>query len=202
MDIDTSYYTILTRIQAVQTIILLPLYLYALLFPPARADVEFPSPLKLVLERKAVSVPQRPSSSDIRFLLLTFLSEILLLYPYTYHGKANLVEAIKSNSKMEAVLVFCIMLVGFVHFFIRSAAAIGWSGMRPNWLAAERGHGLWQYPAWSCYYMSFILTGTAIGIGLLMKLGWLVLSLCTEVGVPLLWDAYYQAYVPLWSWLW
>lgn len=201
MNIDTSYYTIVTRILAVQTIILLPLYLYALLFPPATADVEFPSPLQTIPERKLVSVPQHPSSSDLRFLLLSFLSEILLLYPYTYQGKANLVEAMKSNSKKEVILMSGFILVGLVYFSIRCSAAIGWSGMRQNWLAAERGHGLWQYPSWSCYYMSFILTGTAIGIGLLMKLGWLVLCLCTE-SVPLLWNAYYQAYVPLWTWLW
>jgi hypothetical protein len=200
MDINTSYYTVLTRILAVKTIALVPLYIYTKIVPPPKANVEFPSPLATVPERKTVSVPRYPSSSDLRFLLTTYNLDIIILYPYTRAGSSWQASLDRSHTR-DMLLLLGLLLCGWGYFFFRVSSAVGWSGIRPNWAAAERKHGLWNYPAWSCYYMSYIISGIFIGIGLGFKLACFALSSCMYFGPGLL-EVYRQTYVPLYQWIW
>lgn len=187
MDISTAYLTILSTVLAVKTVLLFVCFVFTAFLPPDEIEVEFPPPEGYSgTERKTVEVPEYPSCQAIGFLILVYVYDIIMIYPYTRKG-----------SESEHSLVY--LLVGIVSLGIQTMAAIGWSGITPSWLAAERHYGLWHSKIWSCYYMSFILTGVAIGLPLLYRGMWLIITFTITVA-PTVWRAIYEAYRPLKFW--
>jgi hypothetical protein len=184
MDIGPSYFTILSRLLAIKTTILFLLCLVVAIIPPANVEVEFPPPASYsVVERKIVNVPKYPSFREVGFLVIIYFSDIIFLYPFTYEGSAT-----KNN-----IIIF---LVGIAFLGLQIMAAVGWSGIQTSWLAAERKYGLWHSLAWSSYYMSFILTGVAIGLPLLYRAVWEVILFIIAVASTT-WKALSYAYAPL-----
>jgi hypothetical protein len=187
MDISTSYFTILSSILAFETILLFPCFLFTAILPPDEIDVEFPPPEGYSgTERKTVTVPKYPSCSEIGFLIALYIFDIILLYPYTREGVTNEPR-------------FLYFVISIVCLGIQTLAAIGWSGIKMSWLAAERGYGLWYSKAWTCYYMSFILTGIAIGLPFLYRGIWIIVMFAISFA-PTAWRAIYNAYRLLKFW--
>lgn len=187
MDISTAYLTILSTVLAVKIVLLVLLFVITTFLPPDEIEVEFPPPEGYSgTERKTVEVPEYPSCQALGFLILVYIYDIIMIYPYTRKG-----------SESEHSLVY--LLVGIVSLGIQTMAAIGWSGITSSWLAAERHYGLWYSKTWSCYYLTFILTGFAIGLPLLYKGMWLVITFTITSG-PTVWRAIYEAYRPLKCW--
>lgn len=187
MDINTSYVTILSTVLAVQILLLLPCFLLAVFRPPDEIEVEFPPPPGYSgTERRKVDVPKYPSCSKLFFLIAIYVFDIVMIYPYTRNGLVS-----------EHSILF--VLVGVVSLTFQVLAAIGWSGIKTSWLAAERSYGLWHSKAWTCYYMSFILTGVAIALPLLYKGIWFLIDFTVAIA-PTSWTAIYNAYAPLKFW--
>lgn len=187
MNICTSYSSIISTLLAVETILLLPCFLLAAILPPDEIEVEFPPPEGYSgTERKTVKVPEYPSCQELGFLTMVYVFDIIMLYPHTREG-------IKSEHS------FIYLLAGVVCFGIQTMAAIGWSGIKTSWLAAERSYGLWHSKRWSCYYMSFVLTGIVIALPLLYKGLWLTITF-TVASAPTVWRAVCEAYKPLKFW--
>lgn len=187
MDIGPSYFTIFSRLLAAKVALLCLLSLVVAVIPPENVEIEFPPPDGYSgAERRTVEVPKYPSFRQVGFLVIIYIFDIIFLYPFTYEGGSN-----KRN-----IIVF---LAGNAFLVLQTVAAVGWSGIRTSWLAAENGYGLWHNPAWSAYYMSFILTGVAIGLSLLYKALWEVI-IFTIVVAPTVWEAFYHAYTPLIFW--
>lgn len=187
MDISTSYLTILSSVLAVETLLLFPCFLLVALRPPNEIGVEFPPPPGYSgTEQRTVNVPKYPSCSKLFFLIAIYVFDIVMIYPYTRNG------LVSKHSKLY-------LLVGIVTLAFQVFAAIGWSGIKTSWLAAERSYGLWYSKAWTSYYMSFILTGVAIGLPLLYKGIWFLIDLTIAIA-PTSWAAIYNAYAPLKFW--
>ena len=187
MDICGSYLSILSTILAFKILLLAPCFFITAILPPNESEVEFPPPEGYSgTERKCINVPKSPGFQALGFLILVYLFDIIMLYPYTHKGSGS-----------EHSLVY--LLAGIASLGIQTMAAIGWSGIKASWLAAERNYGLWHSTTWSCYYWSFILTGIAIGLPLLYKGIWVVISF-TITFAPTVWRAIYEAYMPLKFW--
>jgi len=182
MDINASYFTLVSSTLAVQTIVLVPFFLYSLFFPPCAVEVEFPPPAECsVKETKKVYIPNYPSCLEYLFLIAVYLLDIIFLYPFTRAGSeiANWISS----------------LVSLVVLFLQMSLAIGWGGTDASWLAAEKKLGLWSNKAWSCYYMDFISTSVAIGVPLGYEVSWMVVRFVVGV-TPSVWMALCQAYAP------
>jgi len=187
MDISTSYLTILSTALAVETLLLLPCFLLAVFLHPDEIEVEFPPPSGYSgTESRTVDVPEYPSSPKLFFLIAIYVFDIVMIYPYTRNGLVS-----------EHSILY--LLVGIMSLAFQVMAAIGWGGIKTSWLAAERSYGLWYSKAWTCYYMSFILTGVAIGLPLLYKAIWFLIDFTMAIA-PTLWTAIYNAYAPLKFW--
>ena len=186
MDVGTVWFTILSRLLALQSIVLIPFLLFAAIRPPSYVEVEFPPPLGCSSnERKIVKVPRYPSFLSLAILIVFDLSDIIFIYPFTEEGIA------KADS-----LPVAFRLVGIVGLVIHVIMAVGWSSVEPNWQAAEYKYGLWFSRDWTVYYMSFIVTATAIGIPLFLLALWLIIDAAIGL-VPILGRAMYEAYAPL-----
>lgn len=187
MDISTSYLTILSTVLAAETLLLLPCFLLAAILPPGEIEVEFPPPRGYSgNEKRTVGVPKYPSSLNLFFLIAIYLFDIVMIYPHTQSG------LVSEHSILH-------LLVGIVSLTFQVMAAVGWGGIKTSWLAAEKGYGLWHSKAWTCYYMSFILNGLAIGLPLLYKGIWFLIAF-TMASAPISWTAIYNAYAPLKFW--
>jgi hypothetical protein len=187
MDVSTAYLTILSTVLAVETLVLLPCFLLAAILPPDEIEAEFPPPPGYSgTENRTVDVPEYPSSLNFLSLIAIYVFDIIMIYPYTQNGLV-----------IEHSILY--QLIGIVSLTFQAMAAVGWSGIKTSWLAAEKGYALWYSKAWTCYYMSFILTGVAIGLPLLYKGIWFVIDFTIAIA-PTSWIAIYNAYAPLKFW--
>ena len=126
MDISTSYLGILSNVLAVEILLLLPCFLLAAILPPDEIEVEFPPPPGYSgTERRTVNVLEYPSSPKLFFLIAAYLFDIVMIYPYTFNG------AISEHNTLY-------ILFGIVCLTVQVTAAVGWSGIKTSWLAAER----------------------------------------------------------------
>lgn len=186
MDMNTAYFTLLSRALAIHSIVLVPFCVFSAIRPPHLIEVEFPPPLGHSRdERRAVKVPRYPPCQSVAFLIAVYLCDVFFIYPFTREG------TVKDDS-----FHFILRIIGTIGLVIHVLAAIGWSNIRPNWLAAERNYGLWYSKIWKAYYMSFIVTGVAIMIPL-FYLGLWHLGATAFNLVPIIGRAMYQAYLPL-----
>ena len=184
MDILASFYTILSTVLAFQLLILFPLVIFLLFFPPGYIQAEFPAPQgHKETGTRIINVQKYPAARDIVLLIVIFLADIIFLYPYT-----------QSGSLVEFSLLH--RTTGVVFFCVQVAAAVGWSSLRGDWLAGERNFGLWGSKTWTVYYMTFILNslaceGPMVFVGI-RSCGEFVIS-----QIPFIWHAFYHAYKPL-----
>ena len=179
-------FTILSKLLAIQSLALLPFFLFTAIFPPNTVPTEFPPPLGYSGdERKIVHIPCYPSAYEFGFLIAVYISGIVFLYPFTKNAADN-----------GCPLV---LYLGIFALMVQIIAAVGWSGIEPNWLAAGHQYGLWHSKIWSGYYMSFIITGALIGISLL-SLGVSYVWTATLTVVPIAKDALRNAYAPFIAW--
>jgi len=166
------------------TLISLLLVLYSLIFPPDYIEVEFRAP-KGYRESgtRIINVLAHPAAKDVAFLFIIFVADIVLIYPYTVTG-----------SKFEISWVS--RLGGILILGLQFTAALGWCGIRADWLAGSRNFGLWKNASWAAYYSAFILTAFAC-VGPLIFMGIVLLTKCAILRTPNVWMAIYQAYRPL-----
>src|SRR5271156_4166918 len=188
VDVAAAFALLLSEGLAIQITVLLILFLFTLVRIPKDVEIEFPAPTgikhqPLTEKARPVEVPQYPTCRDISFLILLYLVDIVLLYPYT----------LESREERNLLLL---QLVSIVVFPLQVAAAHGWGSISPSWLAAQRRHGLWHSNAWRLYYMSFILTGVAIGL-LIMGRGIALIILQLIALLPAIWRAQCHAFLPL-----
>jgi hypothetical protein len=187
MDIIFSYSTVLSTCLAVKIVLLCLLCLVVVVVPPVNIEVEFPPPTGYSRAvRKTVEVPKYPSLRDLIFLVIVYIFDIIFIYPLTYEGAAT-----KKN------IIIVLVAATFLTFHLIASAS--WSGIETSWLSAEKKFGLWHSPAWSIYYMSFILTGVAIGLPFLYVIIWGVIIFVDAI-TPNMGKALYQAYAPLIFW--
>ena len=185
MDTPTAYFTIFSTFLAIKVLILAPLCLYTAMFPPRDEEVEFPPPQGYSsMETKKVEVPKYPAFSDLLFLLLVYVLDIIFIYPLTRSGgEAPSFHPVFIASKSLAL-------------GIQVVAAIGWSGIGVSWLAAEKKYGLWHSKTWALYYHSFILVGVGMGVPLLFNLLWYIVEY-SLASAPTIAKAFYEAYQPI-----
>jgi len=187
VDVAAAFADLLSQVLAMKITILLILFVFTLVRHPKDVEIEFPAPsgtkYELADKVKRVKIPQYPKWIDITFLILIYLLDIALLYPYT----------LKNGEWTNHLLL---LLLSVVVFPVQVGAAHGWSCMSPSWIAAQRRHALWHNKAWKIYYMSFILTGLAIG---LLIIGKGVAFFIFEVlgMLPGIWRAQSHAFSPL-----
>lgn len=184
MDWLAAYYTGLSTILAIFILILLPLILYSLIFSPDYIEAEFRAP-KGYRESgtRIINVLAHPADKDLAFLLVVFVVDILLIYPYTLSGSQS---DISSISKIGGTIILEIQLM----------AAVGWCGIQSDWIAGSRNFGLWKISSWAGYYMAFILTtfacaGPVAFVGMKLGTGWVISH------TPNVWMALYHAFRPL-----
>jgi hypothetical protein len=191
MDSGTSYFTFLASLLAAETIVLAPFLLYSLVFPTQLRSLTFAPPNGDSKDRqtKVVKVAERPYFGDYVYLIMFLILDTIFLYPFTRNGLAMFSEH----------PILC--AVGTLVLSAHAVMALGWSTIKPSWMAAEKNLGLWNMPAWSSYYLAFILTGVSIGIPLACQGIYLVVRLLTEV-MPTIWKALCSAYAPLSIWAW
>jgi hypothetical protein len=193
MDLDVAYHTVFTKIVLFQAVAILPLLLFTIPCPPADVKAEFPPPYGLPDTRsRVISVPRYPTFLDLGFLLVIYFLDIIFLHPYTKEGGFLIGE---SNSAVVSGFFW----VGSGALVLQFLAACAWSGIRTNWVAAERRHGLWHFTPWRVYYSSFILTGLGIGLPMFFKLGWLMISGSVEV-FPIAWKILCYQYTSVKAW--
>jgi hypothetical protein len=180
----TSYYTILSTTLAIFILILLPLTLYCIIFPPDYVEAEFRAP-KGYQESgtRILNVLEHPAEKDMAFLLFTFLVDIFVLYPFTVAGSQ---EQISWLSRIGGLAILALQF----------SAAVGWCGIRSDWLAGKRNFGLWNNTSWAIYYVTFILMTFACVCPLIfMGIG---LATGPMISQTLnIWMALYHAYKPL-----
>jgi len=185
MDTTTAYFTIFSSFLAVKVLILALLCIFTAIFPPTDEEVEFPPPRGYSgTETKKVEVPKYPSFSDLLFLLLAYILDIIFIYPLTQSGR--------ETPFFHPVFIAC----KSVALGLQAVAAVGWSGIGVSWLAAEKKYGLWHSNAWGLYYHSFILVGVGMGIPLFFNLSWYIVEF-SIASAPTIARALYEAYEPL-----
>jgi hypothetical protein len=188
-DLSSNYCSALTKILACQTIMLLVFSSFTLLFPPGQADVKFPTPSGTsTMTEKTVSVAKYPSTRDLSSLLLLYILDIIFIYPFTLDINATV--SLTRGSNILAIF----FLAGNIFLLFQANMARGWCRMERTWVAAERNHGLWHYKAWSVYYLSFIVTGTAVGLVSVWQIAQYLVKIVLEIG-PVIWTALYSEYV-------
>jgi len=184
MDIVTAFCTILSTLLALQLLILFPLAIFLLIFPPGYIQAEFPAPRGYEeTGARIINVQVYPAARDILLLIVIFLADIIFLYPYT-----------RAGSRAEISLLH--RTTGVILLCVQFAAAVAWSSIRGDWLAGERNFGLWGSKTWAAYYMTFILNSLACE-GPLVFVGCTTCAEFVISQVPLVWYAFYHAYKPL-----
>lgn len=187
MDISATYFTILSRSLALQSLILIPIFMFTALFVPKEVAIDFPPPLHYSgNDRKIVRVPTYPPAKAVGFLIVVYLGDIICLYPFT--------QATAEKKDIPIISYF-----GIIGLILQTMATIGWSGMRPSWLAAQYQHGLWHSKKWTVYYMSFIINGIGIGISVFILGYWLMIRFIMII-MPIIREVFYYAYIPLKFW--
>jgi hypothetical protein len=188
MSLSIEYCSAVTKILACQTIILLISSILTLILPPGRKNVKFPAPSGTsTITEKAVSVPKYPSTRDLSFLLLLYILDIIFIYPFTLDVNASV-----SLTRGSTILVV-FFLAGNIFLIFQANMARGWLRMERNWIAAEKNYGLWHSKAWSAYYLSFIITGTALGLISLWQIAQYLVIISLEIG-PVIWIALYSEF--------
>jgi hypothetical protein len=187
MGFDTDYYSILNKILSIQTIVLLPAFLFTLRHPPKletfsfAASTQFPN-----VDGKAVNVPNYPTAKALGILILIYISDLIILHSYTLDK-----NAVVHNDKSMIIRAF--LAIGDVVLVVRVMMGFILGMIRPSWPAAERNLGLWHHRTWSACYMSFNLMTVALGVALLFEGIRFSGILLLEV-VPVCWRALYSAY--------
>jgi hypothetical protein len=195
-NLGAAYSTILTRLLVCQTLIILPLSIFTLICPPAQEDVIFPAPRESGTSKtkeKTVSVLNFPSFTDLGSLLLYYLLDIIFLYPYTFEGITS------PHLVNYSTIVGVFLAVGHVFLLVQFLTACTWKRTGHSWVAAERHLGLWHSRRWSAYYVSFIITGIAIGFMLAGQCSYWIYAVARAVA-PVIWDALSTEYAWLKMW--
>jgi hypothetical protein len=188
-NLSTEYCSAVTKILACQTIILLIFSILTLILPPGREDVKFPAPSGIsTITEKTVSVAKYPSTRDLSSLLLLYILDIVFIHPFTLDVNASV--SLTRGSTILAIF----FLAGNLLLIFQANMARGWLRMERTWLAAENDYGLWHSKAWSAYYLSFIITGTALGIISVWQIAQYLVIIALEIG-PVIWIALYSEYV-------
>jgi hypothetical protein len=146
-------------------------------------DAEFPAP-KGYKETgtRIITVQKYPSFKDIFLLLAVFYLDSVIL---------RLIEAPR-----ETWPYYWFRMFGMFLLIPQGTAAIAWSSIRGDWLAAERNMGLWGSKWWSAYYMTFILVTLACVGPLVFLCCWKLVELAISMAPHIL-SAFYHAYKPL-----
>jgi hypothetical protein len=188
MSLSTDYCSAVTKILACQTIILLIFSILTLILPPGQKNAKFPAPSGTsTITEKTVSVAKYPSTRDLSSLLLLYILDIVFIYPFTLDVNASV-----SLTRGSTILVV-FFLAGNIFLIFQANMARGWLRMERNWVAAEKNYGLWYSKAWSAYYLSFIITGTALGLISVWQIAQYLVIISLEIG-PVIWIALYSEY--------
>jgi hypothetical protein len=187
MGFDTDYYSILNKILSIQTITLLPAFLFTLIHPPKLETFYFAaSPQFPNADGKAVNVPKYPTAKALGFLILIYVSDLIILHSYTLEKNAAV-----DNDKSMIIRTF--LAFGDVLLIVRVMMGFILGMVRPSWPAAEKNLGLWHHRTWSACYMSFNLMTVALGVALIFE-GIRFSGIVLLEVVPVCWRALYSAY--------
>jgi hypothetical protein len=179
MDILTAYYTILAPIIRLGIVILTFLCVFCTFCSaPQHVAAEFPAP-KGYKETgtRIIKVQKYPSFKDTLLLWAVFCLDSMIPRPF------------EAPQEGWPVWGMCLLVP-------QAAVAIAWSGIRGDWLAAERNMGLWGSKWWSAYYMTFILVTVACVGPMVFLASWKLLELAIWMAPHIL-SAFYHAYKPL-----
>ena len=184
MDLQTFYFRTLTTIFAWLTVPLYPLcILTAAIDPPDKTEI-FPAPTELPAQgpkAEKVTVPLFPTFRELFFLLVSLLSEMVLLCPYL------------PDDETKPKFSEC---WGYPLFAYHGFRALSLMNMEKNWIAAQEGKGLWHLKYWKVYYIVQIFIGVMVGLPLLFRLA-TYLGMALYHIAPIAYQALRTAYASL-----